>query len=175
MLPEIIEKRAYVDAPDTPVFLFAALPAGVGNTHHGVIGYFITYIPNAPAKVDFFIKNKKVVYSLTRHEHDFSCPLIDKYRGSHDVFIFESPLNDQLIKHVQFVQSVNGSENVMLYELNKYGYNLYNPCKQILIVHEHKSNFREPNRPRINLGGFDGDNIYSIRSLSVEKILSSYG
>ena len=110
------------------------------------------------------LKNKKIVYSLTRHEHDFSCPLITKYEGSHDVFIFESPLNDQIIKHVQFVQSVNGSENVMLYELNKYGYKLYNPCKQIVIVHEHESNFREPNRIRINQGGLDGDNKYKVRS-----------
>ena len=60
------------------------------------------------------LKNKKTVYALTRYEHDFSCPLIDKYHGSHDVFIFESPLDDRIIKHVQFVQSVNGSENVML-------------------------------------------------------------
>src|SRR3990172_1391836 len=110
------------------------------------------------------LRNKNIVYDLTRKEHDFSCPLINKYEGSHDVFIFESPLNDQIIKHVQFVQNVDGSENVMIYELAKYGYKLYNPCKQIVIIHEHESNLRDPNRKRINIGGLDGDNIYRLRS-----------
>ena len=37
-------------------------------------------------------------------------------------------------------------------------------CKQIIIVHEHKSELREQNRKRINRGDYDGDGKYNIRS-----------
>lgn len=90
------------------------------------------------------------VYALTRHEYDLSCPLIDKYQGSHDAFIFMSPINDIFLKNVQHVQCVWGSENVLLYELSKANIKLFNPCKQIKIIHLHKSELRESNRIRIN-------------------------
>lgn len=94
--------------------------------------------------------NNKTIFSLTRHEHDFSYPLIKNYCGSHDAFVFISPIDNQIIKHVQHKQNVWGSENVVLYELNKAKYTLYNPCIQIKIIHEHKSNIRDHNRIRIN-------------------------
>ena len=106
----------------------------------------------------------KMVFSLTRHEYDMSCPLIDNYEGSHDAFIFISPINNKIIKHVKHKQNIWGSENVVLYELNKLNYKIYNPCKKIIIIHEHKSELREPNRYRINRGDINGDGLYSIRS-----------
>ena len=36
--------------------------------------------------------DNNTVYSLTRYEYDMSSPLIDKYEGSHDCFIFKSPI-----------------------------------------------------------------------------------
>lgn len=113
------------------------------------------------------LKGKKIAYSLTRHEHNFKSPLIDRYLGSHDSFIFESPVDSSMLKHVKFVQNVWGSENVLLYELRKINYELYNPCKQIVIVHEHKSEIRDENRTRINRGGLDGDGVHKVRSLCV--------
>ena len=92
---------------------------------------------------------QKTVFSLTRHEYDLSCPLIDKPQGSHDAFIFISPINENIIKHVKHKQNVWGSENTVCYEFNKLKYKLYNPCKQIIIVHEHKSKIRESGRQRI--------------------------
>ncbi len=110
---------------------------------------------------------QKTVFSLTRHEHDFSCPLINEYQGSHDTFIFISPIDNQIIKHIKHKQNVWGSENVLLYELNKINYKLYNPCKKIIIVHEHKSEDRDEDRITISCGDINGDGIFSIRSFIV--------
>jgi hypothetical protein len=104
------------------------------------------------------------IFSLTRHEHDFTCPLIDGYQGSHDAFLFKSPINVDLLKYIQHKQNVWGSENVVLYELNKLNYKIYNPCKQIKIIHEHLSEVRDDNRIRINWGDINVDGVYSIRS-----------
>uniref|UniRef100_A0A6C0E4G2 Glycosyltransferase n=1 Tax=viral metagenome TaxID=1070528 RepID=A0A6C0E4G2_9ZZZZ len=107
------------------------------------------------------------LYALTRYESDMTSPLINKYQGSHDAFIFHSPIPESIIKHIQFPQNVWGSENVLLYELNKFKYEIKNPCFQIKIVHEHMSNERKKDRIRINRGDIDGDGIYSRRSLCV--------
>jgi hypothetical protein len=94
--------------------------------------------------------NNNVIFSLTRYEYDMSCPLIMKYQGSHDCFIFKSPINDSFINNIKHVQHVWGSENVVLYELLKANLTIFNPCYQLKIVHLHKSDLREINRPRIN-------------------------
>jgi len=122
-------------------------------------------------KIDQNVLNKMKrndIYALTRHESGMSSPLINKYTGSHDAFIFYSPIKNDLIKHIKHPQNVWGSENVLLYELKKLKYNLFNPCKQIVIVHEHKSNVRNPSRERINRGDKDGDGVFKIRSYSVK-------
>ena len=108
--------------------------------------------------------NQKTIFALTRHENDLSCPLIDCYEGSHDSFIFISPIDEQIIKHVKHKQNVWGAENVVLYELNKINYKLYNPCKQIVIVHEHGEQMRNPERIIINRGDIDGDGKFKKRS-----------
>lgn len=107
------------------------------------------------------------IYAITRHEYDMSCPLITRYGGSHDAFIFVSPTHAGLIKHLKFPQNVWGSENVVLYELRRLKYKLVNPCKKIVIVHEHRGEARDPNRKRINLGDLNGDGVYSVRSVIV--------
>lgn len=104
------------------------------------------------------------IFSLTRYEHDMTKPLIENYCGSHDCFIFTSPLKEDLIKHVNHYQNILGSENVVLYELQKYGYKIINPCFDIVIVHEHKSAIRSYAGKRMNHGGLDGDGVYKVRS-----------
>ena len=105
-------------------------------------------------KCDTNLLNKldnNTVYSLTRYEYDMSSPLIDKYEGSHDCFIFKSPINIMnSINNIKHVQHVWGAENVLLYELRKSNIKIYNPCYQIKTIHLHKSELREENRPRIN-------------------------
>jgi len=88
--------------------------------------------------------NKNIGYSLTRHEHDMSCLLIDVFcdgQRSFDSFIFKAPIhvNRKLIDHPQ---NILGSENVFKRELEDTGIRFYNPCKDIVIVHEHKSGIR---------------------------------
>jgi hypothetical protein len=119
------------------------------------------------SNVDIFSiieNNMNVIFSLTRYEYDNTKHLIDNYQGSHDAFIFKSPLNIELPKHLNFYQNILGSENVVLYELFKYNYKVYNPCFQIKIIHEHASQIRNYKADRINRGDYDGDNIYKVRS-----------
>ena len=119
------------------------------------------YIHNCDIKVlELLNINKNLVYSLTRYEHDFTSELIDNYVGSHDCFIFNSTLdNDNKIKHEELLNNINfpqhywGSENKLIHELKKINKIVLNPCKQIMIIHLHKSNVREDNRPRINIDG----------------------
>lgn len=73
-----------------------------------------------------------------------------------------------IIKHIKHKQNLWGSENVVLYELNKVNYKLYNPCIQIKIIHEHESEIRNVDRKRINMGDINGDGIFSIRSCCVK-------
>lgn len=114
------------------------------------------------------------IFSLTRYEHDFTCPLIDKYNGSHDAFLFKSPINVDLLKYIQHKQNVLGSENVVLYELERLKYKIYNPCIQIKIIHEHLSEVRDDNRIRINWGDINVDGVYSIRSQICKPCIFKY-
>jgi hypothetical protein len=87
----------------------------------------------------------KWVYALTRHEHDMSCPLIDRYFGSHDCYIFNSEFIDASIinyKFTEFYQNLVGIESRIISAFIELNFTAYNPCKQIQIVHLHESNFR---------------------------------
>jgi hypothetical protein len=117
--------------------------------------------------INILQQNNNIVYSLTRYEHDNSSPLIDNYMGSHDVFMFKSPINSDIIRRINHPQNVWGSENVLLYELQKFQYRIYNPCRSIIIIHEHKSGERNHDRIRINNGDKYIDGQYNVRSLLV--------
>ena len=93
--------------------------------------HYIYNVPNA-------------IYALTRHEYDLSSPLIDDYKGSHDAFMFKAPIRQGIIKKIQFKQNIWGSENSLIYELGTEGYKFSNPCKKIVIVHEHKDRKENP-------------------------------
>ena len=111
------------------------------------------YLHELDARLLSILNDNATVFALTRHEHDFTSPMIDDFCGSHDCFIFKSPLNfHDRIENIKHVQHHWGSENIVLYELSKNNIKLYNPCHQIKIVHLHKSNLREAHRPRINYG-----------------------
>ncbi len=99
---------------------------------------------------------KNICFALTRYEADLSCRLIDNFMGSHDSFIFNSPITNFDTNQVAHVQHYWGSENIVIHELEKVGVKIHNPCYQIKIVHLHSSNLREENRPRINLNGRSG-------------------
>jgi len=113
------------------------------------------YLSKFSSNLYKYLQDNNTVYALTRHEHDMSCPLIKKYNGSHDSFIFKSPLkNTDFIPNIMHPQNLWGSENVLMVQINKCGIRIFNPCYQALIVHLHKSDLREPDRIRI--GGRKG-------------------
>lgn len=103
------------------------------------------YVHSCETKLFESLLNTPLLYALTRHEHDMSCPLINDYHGSHDSFIFQSPLAISIEK-LEFPQNVWGSEHKLLSVIYNNGIRIQNPCRQIQIVHLHKSNIRETDR-----------------------------
>ena len=90
------------------------------------------------------VKTEKICYSLSRHEHDLSHPQIDQYYGSHDCYIFNSLFIDEKIinAHTNFHQNCPGIESQIVKNFCDHGFKVYNPCKQIKIVHLHKTQLR---------------------------------
>ena len=95
--------------------------------------------------INILKQHPNIGFSLTRHEYDMTSPLIKrgdgKYYQSYDSFIFQSPINIEY-KLIDYVQNRMGAENVFKIELEKVGMLFINPCKVIVIVHEHKSDIR---------------------------------
>lgn len=89
------------------------------------------------------------VFALTRHETPGVKPLIDKYCCSHDSFIFTAPLSRLNLDKLDYIQSVNGSENRTIFHLACANYQLSNPCLKLITYHNHKSDLRNVDRIRI--------------------------
>ena len=104
------------------------------------------YIHNCEQHLINLFTTPNLLYALTRHEHDMSCKLIDNYQGSHDSFVFKSPINMNILDKLNFVQHKWGSENKLIAELYRIGMKIANPCKQFIIVHLHSSEIREEGR-----------------------------
>ena len=102
-----------------------------------------------------FEKMENKLFGITRYESNMVGCLIDRYDqgpgyvGSQDAFIFQSPVKLEIIAKTGFAQNVWGSDNVILREFQNAGYKLFNPCRQIITVHEHKSEVRNDNRQRL--------------------------
>jgi hypothetical protein len=105
---------------------------------------------------DCLLRLSNNIFALTRYEHDLSCPNIDNNCGlSHDVFIFKSPLNKNILNGMKHIQNVWGSEATVIISLiENGGYKLYNPCYQMKIVHLHESELRDVGRPVISTGKY---------------------
>jgi hypothetical protein len=90
------------------------------------------------------LKNEKLCYALSRYEYDMSHPQIDCYGGSHDCYIFNSKfINEKIINnHTNFYQNFPGIESHIIKNFCDQGFNMYNPCNQIKIVHLHKTQLR---------------------------------
>lgn len=85
--------------------------------------------------------------SLTRHEHTeeghpvcnvTTCPLIWDYQGSHDTFLFRTPVPPNFpYESVKIPQNVYGAEAVFMKAWVTAGKRLLNPCFDINIFHRH--------------------------------------
>jgi len=110
--------------------------------------------------LDKYVLEKNNVFSLTRYENEIDKPLIDNYQGSHDVFIFKSPLNEDISIRSNFTQNNWGSENLVISLLFNNNYTVINPCFQIKIIHNHETELRNDNRIRINTTDYMNDYKY---------------
>ena len=97
-----------------------------------------------------YILQKNNVFSLTRYENENDKPKIDNYQGSHDAYIFKSPLNNDISTRSNFTQNNWGSENLVNSLIINNNYTVLNPCFQIKIINNHETQFRNENRTRIN-------------------------
>ena len=91
--------------------------------------------------IELLNKQDNIVYILTRHEYDMTTPLINNNISSHDSFIFKSNINENIINNIKHKQNILGSEHKVKGQLLEYKYKLYNPYKDIKIIHEHKSGY----------------------------------
>lgn len=140
------------------------ISVGIKPLYSDLFGYAIYHLQDKICMIcnsdiylhscDINILNKlyepNTIFALTRFEHNMSRIQIKRFKGSHDAFIFKSPIDSSIIDKIKHVQHHWGSENIVLYELEEIHMKIYNPCYQIVIVHLHKSNLRENNRPTIN-------------------------
>ena len=105
---------------------------------------------------------KNMIFGLTRHEHtdgnhticnSETCALVYLHRGSHDTFIFRTPIPFAIdLSAINNLQNLFGSENIFLHEWNKAKCKVLNPCHQIKTIHLHKNRVYFENYPRINVG-----------------------
>ncbi|RNF01029.1 hypothetical protein TraAM80_07272 [Trypanosoma rangeli] len=109
------------------------------------------YLPQAGASVQELRKlfdgnpDRHVAVALTRYEseHRGDAPLIEDYRGSHDAFIIRPPTEAAFIEGVRHPQNCYKAENIVLYELQRHGYVVVNPCRSFMIVHRHAADLRQ--------------------------------
>jgi len=90
------------------------------------------------------LRNEKIMYALTRYEHDMRDPLIKNYAGSHDCYIFNSSFIDKKIinDHTRHPQNCPGIESHIIKNFCDQGFKVYNPCYQLKIVHLHATHLR---------------------------------
>lgn len=130
-------------------------------TYHDFFNYSLNNLPNQICMIsnsDIYLNlydinlinllnYEKYCYALTRYEHDMKNPLIDNYLGSHDCYIFNSKFLDNRIicENTNFKQNLPGIETRIIKSFCDLNYKVFNPCKQIKIVHLHKTNLRNYN------------------------------
>ncbi len=105
---------------------------------------------------------ERMIFGLTRHEHtnvDHSecnaetCSLVYLHRGSHDTFIFRTPIPAHIdLDSINNKQNLFGSENIFLHAWNKAKWTVKNPCHQIRTLHLHRNRVYFEHYSRINVG-----------------------
>lgn len=88
------------------------------------------------------------VVALTRHEHTddlhsvcdvTTCPLIWDYMGSHDTFLFKTPIPETFsVETLHYPQNVYGGETLFMKAWKDSGKTLFNPSFDIRIFHRHR-------------------------------------
>jgi hypothetical protein len=127
-------------------------------TYHYFFNYILNNLPNNICMIsnsDIYLHSydinllnllsyEKYCYALTRYEYDMTSKLIDNYLGSHDCYIFNSKYLDNRIicENTKFIQNLPGIETNIIKSFCELKFKIFNTCKQIKIVHLHKTNLR---------------------------------
>lgn len=101
---------------------------------------------------------KQMLFALTRHEitdlghtihGEETCPFT-VHGGSADVFLFRAPVSAEFdVDLVDHRQNVFGGENVFCYAWHKAGYQILNPCDDIITLHMHRNRHHFQQYPTI--------------------------
>lgn len=92
--------------------------------------------------------NSKTILYLSRYEIDPSITTLgsqcsdESYVGSHDSFIFQTPIDEHLARKFPFEIGTWHVEVKLIYEFLEADYIVRNPCKTIRIWHFHSSQIR---------------------------------
>lgn len=115
--------------------------------------------PNTNLDIILREVDSNVFMALTRHEYNddthstcnnTSCPLIYQYQGSHDGFIFKTPVPDNLnYEMISIPQNIYGAEAVFMRAWHDTGKVLKNFCFDIRLFHKHKNAFYLSSYPTI--------------------------
>ncbi|XP_012556114.2 uncharacterized protein LOC105844245 [Hydra vulgaris] len=111
-----------------------------------------------------YVLKLKVMYALTRHSISNStfcdatnygtCDFNSTYSGSHDAFVFhmKKKFDDNIMNDLdQFKPTNEGSENVLIWHfINTMGYKVLNPCRKVIIYHNHCIPIRSIERTRVD-------------------------
>jgi len=57
--------------------------------------------------------------------------------GSHDAFVFATPVPPSVVVNTNHTQNHLGAENIVLYEFRQANYQVRNPCLRIKAIHLH--------------------------------------
>ena len=103
------------------------------------------------SNTEIFNKLNDSCYFLTRHESNNTRPLIDKFCGSHDAFIFKSNILKKKVmnkdlSYIDYIQNTPGIEALLtIFFIEELKYNVLNPCYEIKLIHHHESAYRTYN------------------------------
>lgn len=119
------------------------------------------YLGTGFQKVDVKILRKGRIYALTRHEKHrarWNCGVKDlcgartKYIGSHDAFVIHlvKPLPNIVIDTLMVRQDIVGVEKYVIFVLRVLGkFTVKNPCRTLIIFHNHCTKFRHSKQRRL--------------------------
>ena len=129
-----------------------------------IISHQDNYLANGWERVDFkALRTTKLMYALTRHYPPSKCPATlsaahcgpeNPYMGSHDTFVFyvNEAIPDHELVDIDVAPNMSGIENILMWVFRKrLGYRVINPCKILIVYHNHCVSIREVGRERINL------------------------
>jgi hypothetical protein len=112
----------------------------VANQYEGVVIFGNTdiYPTNEALEYCKDIRNGDC-YALSRHDIIDGKPVLFNRKDSQDTWVFRTPISNI---EADFYLGVPGCDNRFAYECEKAGYKIFNPSKDLVFIHVHKSNIR---------------------------------